>query len=232
VPLMLLCLVWLAWLWRCHLSAAPSCAATTALVQRLLQPRMPDDCPACRQLATAPPSTMPPRPPVTPWRERKSRRGAMGRIATQPFACPKRTCPYYQITDAQVHALLGDGIEAKAERMVTLGCQACRTTFTIRRFSPHRDATLSAQNPIPARGRGADSVGTRLCVSAALRVFGYSAGTITRTLTRAGAHSATLHDRVRRTCTCRRSNSTKSAPGCGAEHPCYGCGWQLILSAS
>src|SRR6266511_2703542 len=169
VPLMLLCLVWLAWVWRCHLSAAPSCAATTGRVQRLLQPRTPDDCPACRQLATAPPSTMPPRPPVTPWRERKSRRGApkriatqgfacpnrtcdyyqitdaqvhalvgdgIERIATQGFACPNRTCDYYQITDAQVHALVGDGIEGKAELIQTLRCQACRTTFTIRRDTP------------------------------------------------------------------------------------------------
>jgi hypothetical protein len=228
VPLMLLCLVWLAWVWRCHLSAAPSCAATTGRVQRLLQPRTPDDCPACRQLATAPPSTMPPRPPVTPWRERKSRRGAPKRIATQGSACPNRTCDYYQITDAQVHALVGDGIEGKAERIQTLRCQACRTTFTIRRHTP----LYRLKTPSQRVGEVLTALAEGLSVSAAVRVFGYSAGTITRWLTRAGAHSATLHDRVRRTCTCRTSNSTKSAPGCGAEHPCYGCGWQLIRSAS
>ncbi len=192
VPLMLLCLVWLAWVWRCHLSAAPSCAATTGRVQRLLQPRTPDDCPACRQLATAPPSTMPPRPPVTPWRERKSRRGAPKRIATQGFACPNRTCDYYQITDAQVHALVGDGIEGKAERIQTLRCQACRTTFTIRRDTP----LYRLKTPSQRVGEVLTALAEGLDVSAAVRVFGYSAGTITRWLTRAGAHSATLHDRV------------------------------------
>jgi hypothetical protein len=47
--------------------------------------------------------------PVRPWREVKSRRGAPKRVNTEGFACPNRTCPYSGITDAHIHALVGDG---------------------------------------------------------------------------------------------------------------------------
>jgi transposase-like protein len=71
-----------------------------------------------------------------PWRAVKSRRGAPNRIATQGFACPTHTCPYYQIADAEVHALVGDGTHGTRERIQTFRCQACKTTFTARRVLP------------------------------------------------------------------------------------------------
>jgi hypothetical protein len=66
-------LLWLLLLWP---QLLPHVQTTTvaAARERLLKPRTPADCPTCRQArATAadPPST---RIPVTPWRERKSRR--------------------------------------------------------------------------------------------------------------------------------------------------------------
>jgi len=70
---------------------------------------------------------------VTLWCERKSRRGAPKRIDTQGFACLNRACVYYRITDPQVHALVGDGAHGKCERIQTLRCQACGTTFSTRR---------------------------------------------------------------------------------------------------
>jgi len=150
VLLLAVVLGWLVWAWQQQLLASHH-AAVTAQVQRLLKPRTPDDCPACRKQPLDQTATAPSLPPVTPWRERKSRRGAMGRIATQPFACPNRTCRYYRVTDAQVHALLGDGTHAKCERIQTLRCQACGTTFSTRRFSPLGDATLPSENRVPAR---------------------------------------------------------------------------------
>ena len=77
--------------------------------------------------------TTPTRAPVTLWCERKSRRGAPKRIDTQGFACLNRACVYYRITDPQVHALVGDGAHGKCERIQTLRCQACGTTFSTRR---------------------------------------------------------------------------------------------------
>jgi IS1 family transposase len=99
---------------------------------------------------------------------------------------------YYRITDAHVHALVGDGVEGKIERIQTLRCQACTTTFSTRRDTPlYRLKTASHRvaEVLSALSEGLD-------VSAATRVFGHHQTTITTWLTRAGAHSATLHDRT------------------------------------
>jgi hypothetical protein len=78
--------------------------ALRTTVQRLLKPRTPRDCPACR-LACTPSSAVRPAPaPVRPWREVKSRRGAPKRVNSEGFACPNQQCPYSGITDAHIHA--------------------------------------------------------------------------------------------------------------------------------
>ena len=68
--------------------------SATAICQRLLKPRTPDDCPACRRQSAVPPTPTASVPPVRPWRECKSRRGAPKRIVTDGFACPNHACPY------------------------------------------------------------------------------------------------------------------------------------------
>ena len=161
-----------------------------ATLERLLKPRTPDDCPACRQQLVLPPAARPPAPPVRPWREVKSRRGAPKRIATDGFACPNPACAYYRIADAAIHALVGDGTHGRVERIQTFRCQACQTTFTSRRNTPlYRLKTSSARvaEVLSALAEG-------LSIAAAVRVFGHSEGTIVTWLTRAGEHSATLHD--------------------------------------
>ena len=187
----LLCLVWVLGLWIRRHHAQLTRSSATALRQRLLKPRPPDDCPTCRHTRTQPaPASLSPRP----WRELKSRRGAPKRIATSGFACPNHACPYHGITDAQVHALVGDGMHGKHERIPTFRCQACGTTFTSRRTTPlYRLKTPSARvaEVLTALVEG-------LSIAAAVRVFGHSEGTITTWLTRAGEHSATLHDRCLR----------------------------------
>jgi IS1 family transposase/transposase-like protein len=132
------------------------------------------------------------RPRVPPWREVKSRRGAPKRINTQGFACPNTTCLYYQITDAQVHALVGDGAHGKCERIQTLRCQACGTTLSTRRDTPlYRLKTASQRvaEVLTALAEGVD-------IAAAVRIFGHRHATITRWLTRAGKHTTMLHDSV------------------------------------
>ncbi len=80
--------------------------ALRTTVQRLLKPRTPRDCPACR-LSCTPSSAVRPAPaPVRPWREVKSRRGAPKRVNTEGFACPNQQCPSSGITDAHIHATL------------------------------------------------------------------------------------------------------------------------------
>jgi len=191
VLLLLWCLVWLVWTWW-YLASTPSQSATvTAQLQRLLKPRTPENCPSCRQQMATATASMPTCAPLTPWCERKSRRGAPKRIDTQGFACPNRSCPYYHITDAQLHALVGDGAHGRCERIQTFRCQACGVTFSARRTTPlYRLKTASHRiaEVLSALAEG-------LSIAAAVRVFGHRHATITTWLTRAGEHSATLHDR-------------------------------------
>jgi IS1 family transposase/transposase-like protein len=165
--------------------------AKRSTLHRLLKPRTPLDCPACRLASTASSVVGPVLAPVRPWREVKSRRGAPKRINTEGFACPNSQCRYCGITDAHMHALVGDGRHGRAERIQTFRCQACRTTFSARRHTPlYRLKTSSQQVAmvLAALAEGLDP-------SAAERVFGYRQATITTWLSRAGEHAQTLHER-------------------------------------
>jgi len=110
---------------------------------------------------------------------------------TGGFACPNRACQYYGITDAQIHALVGDGSHGRAERIQTFLCQACRTTFSARIHTPlYRLKTPSHHVALvlSALAEGLD-------LSAAECVFGIQHATITTWLVRAGAHAQCLHER-------------------------------------
>jgi IS1 family transposase len=166
-------------------------ARVRSTLPRLLKPRSPDDCPACR-LASTPSVGGGPAPlPVRPWSEVKSRRGAPKRISTEGFACPNRQCSYFSNTDARVHALVGDGKHGQAERIQTFRCQACHTTFTSRRNTPL--SRLKTPSYIVAMVLSALAEG--LDPSAAERVFGFRQATITTWLSRAGEHAQALHER-------------------------------------
>jgi len=185
----------LAWFWR-HgwLPLQPSHFKTGAVrttVHRLLKPRTPDDCPLWHLTSTPSLGAGPVPGPIRPWREVKSRRGAPKRIDTEGFACPNPQCLYFGITDAHIHALVGDGKHGQTERIQTFRCQACRTTFTSRRNTPlYRLKTPSQQvaQVLSALAEGLDA-------SAAERIFGYRQATISTWLLRAGEHAQTLHER-------------------------------------
>jgi hypothetical protein len=180
-----LALLWhLSWLH--HQPSHSQAGRRRTLVHRLLKPRTPLDCPLCRLCSS---DVRPASAPVRPWCEVKSRRGAPKRIHTEGFACPNQQCSYFGITDAHIHALVGDGKHGRAEQIQTFRCQACRTTFTSRRNTPlYRLKTPSHQIAmvLSALAEGLD-------VSAAERVFGYRHATITTWLSRAGEHAQTLH---------------------------------------
>jgi transposase-like protein len=125
-----------------------------------------------------------------PWREVKSRRGAPKRVNTEGYACPNQGCPYSGITDAPVHALVGDGKHGRVERIQTFRGPACHTTFTSRRNTPfYRLKTPSHQVAVvlSALAEGLDP-------SEALRVFGYRQATITTRTARAGEHAQSFHE--------------------------------------
>ncbi len=191
VLLLVVLLAWLGWVWLQRPRSQGRSAAVANRLQRLLKPRTPDDCPARRQQAITRTRNTSVQVVLTPWSAVKSRRGAPKRIATQGFACPNRRCMYYQIADAQIHALVGDGAHGRCERIQTLRCQACNTTFSSRRDTPLyglKTASQRVAEVLTALAEGLD-------VAAATRVFGHRHATITTWLTRAGEHSVLLHDR-------------------------------------
>jgi IS1 family transposase len=178
-----------AWRQRLHLHVQRATIRTRG--QRVLKPRTPDDCPACRQHASRLPSAACTSTSIRPWRDVKSRRGAPKRINTQGFACPTPRCMYYRITDAAVHALVGNGTHGKVERIQTFRCQACQTTFSARRHTPLyqlKTPSCRVSEVLTALAEGLD-------VAAAVRVFGHRHATITGWVKRAGGHCATLHQR-------------------------------------
>ena len=119
--LLSLALLWhLGWL---HLQPVHSRAgAKRSRLHRLLKPRTPLDCPACRLASPVSSGEDPAPTPVRPWCEVKSRRGAPKRVNTEGFACPNQRYPYYRITDAHIHALVGDGKHGRAEQIQTFHC--------------------------------------------------------------------------------------------------------------
>jgi transposase-like protein len=167
--------------------------AKRSTLHRLLKPRSPDDCPACRHASPASSAGEPAPMPVQPWSEVKSRRGAPKHIDTQGYACPNRRCRYFGKTDAHVHALVGDGKHGRAEQIQTLRCQACRTTFSARHDTPLYRLKTPSRAGSPSCSR---RLPEGLDPSAASRVFGFQQATITRWLTRALEHAQTLHQRT------------------------------------
>src|SRR5215467_12519009 len=165
--------------------------ARRSILHRLLKPRCQDDCPACRLASPVSSGGEPAPAPVRPWCEVKSRRGAPKRINTEGFACLNQQCLYFGVTDAHLHALVGDGKHGRAEPIQTFRCQACHSTFTSRRNTPlYRLKTPADQVAIvlTALAEGLDP-------SAAERVFGFRQATITTWLARAGEHARILHER-------------------------------------
>jgi hypothetical protein len=219
VFLLVVCLLLaLALLWRhdwLHLQPGSSRGAKRSTFHRLLKPRCPHDGPACRLASTPASDGGLASTPVRPWGEVKSRRGAPKRIPTDGLACPNPQCTYCGISDAQVHALLGDGKHGQAEHIQTFRCQACHTTFSARRNTP----LVSSENPLsPGRygavcprgrvGSFGGLAGFRLSTSHHYQPFSRALGSMLRRCT--STLSATSSSRI--------SSWTNCAPGCAVPH--------------
>jgi hypothetical protein len=228
VVFLLLCVALLGRL--CWFQLQPSHSpggAIRSATQRLLKPRTPLDCPACR-LSCAHSTVVGPAPgPVRPWCEVRSRRGAPKRVNTEGYACPNHQCPYFGMTDAHTHALVGDGKHGQAEQIQTFRGPACRTTFTARRHTP----LYRLKNPLSAgrtgalrAGRRAGSfgcrAGLRLPTSHHHEPFSLAQGNMHRPCTSTASVTSTF-----RTC-----SWTSCAPGCVAPHRCCGSGWLSTLA--
>ena len=135
-------------------------------LHRLLKPRRPDDCPACR-LASPASSVVGPVPvPVRPWSEVKSRRGAPKRVNTEGFACPHHLCPYFGITDTRVHASSGrwQAWPYGANRLNTWGTYVC--TDPLRKKRGNYSCASGSSEGRETRRRGGSERSATLVLSA------------------------------------------------------------------
>jgi IS1 family transposase/transposase-like protein len=155
---------------------------------RRLRPRTPDDCAHCR-LASPLPQAVAPSPGVRPWREGRSRRGAPRRILTEGYACRHPRCPYYGITDAQVHALVAAGHHGRTDRIQDFRCQACGSKVSARWGT----ALSRLKTPSARIGEVLSALAEGLEVGAAVRVFGHGEATIIRWRDRAAQQAVRVH---------------------------------------
>jgi hypothetical protein len=229
--LMICLLLTLALLWRLgwlHLQPSHSAVASRrSPVHRLLKPRSPLDCPACRLASPASSGVEPASAPVRPWREVKSRRGAPKRVNTAGFACPNRTCPHSGITDADIHASFR-GWQAWPGRAHPHVSRPCLPHHV---QCPAQHALVSFENSFPLRRHGAVSAGRRI------GSLGCRAGV--RLSTRHQHHLVVPSSPCTHTpctsgpfaiSTSRTSHWTNCVPGSAALHRCSGSGWLSTLA--
>jgi IS1 family transposase/transposase-like protein len=111
-------------------------------------------------------------------------------VSTHGYACPNPACPYVGVTDAAVHALVGDGHHGR-DRIQDFRCQACGTKVSARRDTALYRLTTPATRVSQVLTALAEGLDQR----AASRVFDHGTHTLARWLTRSGAHAERLHAR-------------------------------------
>lgn len=154
-----------------------------------LAPRSEDDCPHCRTNPAPSTRLRPAGPPPPPWPTVKGPRGRKKSINTEGYACLNPKCPYRLITDARIHALVGDGAHGH-DRIPDLRCQACN-----RKFSARRDTALyRLRTPAKVIGTTLALLVEGVAPDALHRVYGIRETTQRLWLTRAGLHAQHLHE--------------------------------------
>jgi hypothetical protein len=182
--------LWIAWrLWSDRVRRLVKAQPHGQPRQR--HPPSPRDCPVCR--AAHGTREFHEQRVVGPWAKQKSKRGRPKVIATDGYGCPNPhavpQCRYFKITDARVHALVGDGLHYGADTIQYLRCQACHTKFSVRVGTVMYDLKTPAgrvDEVMTATSEGVD-------VAAASRIFKHDERTIQRWLTRTGLCAQRLH---------------------------------------
>ena len=104
-----------------------------------LKPKTPDDCPACVEEVTLRTVNPVPVEVPPPWETRKGCGGPKKTIETEGYACDDPDCRYFNIRDAQIHALVGSGVRGETDDIQRLLCQACGNRFSGRRHTALED---------------------------------------------------------------------------------------------
>jgi len=157
---------------------------------RRWRPKSEEACPQCRagvEIRVAKRATA-----VEPYSQGKKKQGRPKALSSAGYACPCRSCRYFGVTDATVHALVGYGKSDQQHTIQRWRCQACKTTFSCRRGTPLyylKSAPSQIELVLWFLAEGVDR-------SVLVRYTGRCDATLARWLERAGRHSQTWHSVV------------------------------------
>ena len=179
----------LAWLVWTHLASQGVSQAENPAQRRgrQLKPHSPRDCPLC---CAANGQSVERQKTIAPWSRHKSSRGRPKVVESDGYACMNPACPYYRITDGDVHALVSHGQHGKRERIQRWRCEACGQTATERLNT----ALYRLKTPSWRVAEVSTALAEGVDISAASRIFGHHERTIARWLERSGQHAQRLHE--------------------------------------
>ncbi len=109
VLLLLVLLAWRIWMCWCY-QYGQDRAAVAARVERVVKPHTPHDCPTCRQPAAGRVEVATPHARVPPGANGKAGVARWGASTRPAWPAPIPAVPSYRISDAHLHALVGDGV--------------------------------------------------------------------------------------------------------------------------
>ena len=184
------CAVWLwmmSWPW---IGSGLTTTLVSARKKRRLHPQNPCDCSACsaqhKRCDIAHQRIIP------SWSAQHSRRGRPKRIEAEGHSCNNPSCQYFQVTDSQLHALVGCGNHRGVDTIQYYKCQACGIKVTGRWNTPIYDLKTAAHEV----GRVMTASSEGVDIAAASRIFAHDERTIRRWLARSAQHAERLHKRL------------------------------------
>jgi len=125
------------------------------------------------------------------WQLRKGKGGQKKRVQTERYFCPKKSCEYYGIADAGIHALVGYVTHGKQEEIQVLTFQVSGKMFSARRNTILYQLKSHSELIVKIVWLLALGVDT----SALEEVFGVREVSIRTWLCRSGIQGKKLHER-------------------------------------
>lgn len=124
-----------------------------------------------------------------PYPETKSACGRRKTLNTGGHACPNPACAYFAVTDAGLHAGVGNGKRGQRQDIQYWKCQACEKKFTSRLHTPLYRLKTDPEKVTLIQMLLANDCG----LSGLVRCTPHAEATVTRWLERMGRHSQRLH---------------------------------------
>jgi len=155
-----------------------------------LNPKSPNDCPACVEEVGLRAVNVKPRELPPPWEHCKGVGGPKKTVETEGHCCDNPRCRYFLIRDGHWHALVGNGVRGATDDIQRLLCQACGNRFTVRRDTMLRCLKTAPERIELALNLSAEGVSDAVIA----RALGHSEETIAEWVARAGRHASLLHD--------------------------------------